>query len=237
MVDINDLVRFYDSPIGGRVKRSLGTKIHSLWPSAANENILGVGYTFPFIKDFHPESEHLCCLMPQKLGARVWPVNGKSLVTLADERHFPFSDRLFDKVLLIHSLEFIDDPSALLQECWRTLTHRGKLLACVPNRTGLWSHMDKTPLGSGQPYTLGQLTKALKNNHFDILRILHALHFLPLKSHRMLHLLHPLEAFSQKWMPHLGGMVIVEASKTLWSPPVEKASLQAKPIAPFQGYI
>jgi SAM-dependent methyltransferase len=66
----------------------------------------------------------------------------------------------------MHGLETSEQPSRLLEECWRVLGPGGKALFIVPNRAGLWSRSDRTPFGYGRPYTLSQLETQLRRHQF-----------------------------------------------------------------------
>ena len=73
---------------------------------------------------------------------------------------------MVDKLLVVHGLETSEQPSALLEECWRVLGPGGSALFIVPNRAGLWSRSDRTPFGYGRPYTQSQLESQLKSHNF-----------------------------------------------------------------------
>src|SRR3546814_8191798 len=63
----------------------------------------------------------------------------------------------------MHSLENAENVRNLLREVWRVLTPQGRLLAVVPNRRGLWAHLESTPFGNGHPYTPPQLTRLMRD--------------------------------------------------------------------------
>ena len=56
--------------------------------------------------------------------------------------------------------------SRLLKEVWRVLAGGGRLLIVVPNRRGIWARLDRTPFGSGRPYTMSQLSQLLRDELF-----------------------------------------------------------------------
>src|SRR6185295_1560762 len=77
-----------------------------------------------------------------------------------------FADLSFDRVLLIHALEGAEQLRPMLREVWRVLAGGGRLLAVAPNRRGVWARSDRTPFGHGQPYSLGQLSRLLRDTLF-----------------------------------------------------------------------
>jgi len=69
-----------------------------------------------------------------------------------------------------HGLETSENPTALLEECWRALGPGGSAVFIVPNRAGIWSRSDNTPFGYGRPYSMGQLEAQLRKHRFANLR-------------------------------------------------------------------
>ena len=97
---------------------------------------------------------------------------------LVDETELPLIDEGADRILLVHMLEWSENPLELLRELWRVLAPNGRLLLIVPNRRGLWARVDTTPFGYGSPFSRSQLTKLLEGRHVLAggmgLRALHA---------------------------------------------------------------
>ena len=89
--------------------------------------------------------------MPARLGAILWPATGRSLSVLVDDTELPLIDEGADRILLIHMLEWSENPRELLRELWRVLAPNGRLLLVVPNRRGLWARLDTTPFRLWQP--------------------------------------------------------------------------------------
>jgi SAM-dependent methyltransferase len=232
-VDIQDVMEFYRSPLGKMTRRTLRSSIRTLWPSAANENLLGIGYALPYVRPYRQEVEHLCLAMPKALGATTWPLDGANLVTLADEESLPFPDRIFDKIILIHAVEFSDHLDVMLKECWRVLAHGGRLLTCVPNRRGMWSRMDKTPFGYGQPYSHRQLSKVLVRNHFTPLQTRHALYLPPFNARAGLKMFQTIENFGKRWLSNMAGVMMVESGKQLMRPIGMHAAVNMSPPLVF----
>ena len=54
----------------------------------------------------------------------------------------------------------------MLKEIWRVLAGGGRLLIVAPNRRGIWARLDRTPFGSGRPYTMSQLSHLLREELF-----------------------------------------------------------------------
>ena len=54
----------------------------------------------------------------------------------------------------------------MFKEIWRVLAGGGRLLVVAPNRRGIWARLDGTPFGSGQPNTMSQLSRLLRDELF-----------------------------------------------------------------------
>src|SRR3546814_9509344 len=104
--------------------------------------------------------------MPAGQGAVNWPVGELSLTALVFDEELPLPDSSVDRVLMVHSLEYAENPRETLKELWRVLAPGGRLVIVVPNRRGVWARMEHTPFGSGRPYSRGQLTALLRETNF-----------------------------------------------------------------------
>lgn len=164
--DIVDLSQFYASSLGLTARDILRHKIMKIWPDLKGRRVLGLGYPTPFLRPMLAEAERVSVLMPASQGVIHWPPEGPSAVALGEEYELPFVDSMFDRILLVHSLEGCQQPHILMREIWRILAPEGRILVIVPNRRGVWSRWDTTPFGHGHPYSFGQLERLLKDNLF-----------------------------------------------------------------------
>jgi SAM-dependent methyltransferase len=165
-LDVVDLRNFYSQRLGTVARRFVGRGIRAMWKDTADERVLGVGYTTPYLGLFREEAERCLAFMPAAQGVVKWPTARPTLSSLIDEYEMPLTDSAMDRVLLVHALENSPDPGALLREVWRVLDAGGKLLAVVPNRRGLWARMDTTPFGHGRPYSRSQIVQLLRDAWF-----------------------------------------------------------------------
>ena len=157
-MNVVDLQDFYASPLGKATHRLLAPKIVPALKSGADARILGLGYATPYLL---PVPGTMAFMMARR-GVMHWPSSGVVHSALVDEYDLPLPDHSIDIVLVVHGLEFTDDPDEMLQELWRVLAPQGKLILVVPNRHGLWSLSDKSPFGFGQPFSAMHLMKLLK---------------------------------------------------------------------------
>ncbi len=213
--DVEQLREFYRSPLGLIASRRLSERVRARWPDVKGMRIAGVGYAIPVLAPFLEEAERVAAFMPASQGVHRWPVAGPNLAAQVEEVDWPAANSLLDRLILLHALETAWDLRPFLRECWRVLTPGGRLLVIAPNRRGLWALRDCIPFGYGGPYTGRQLRRVLRNNLFEPLETEHALHAPPALGTALLRSAAPLEPLAARWLPRFGGVVIVEAEKSV----------------------
>lgn len=218
--DVIDLRDFYRTALGQVARRMIRQAVRRMWPDLRNLRLLGIGYPAAFLTAISAETERTVALMPASLGVLAWPPEGANLATLADEGELPFADFSIDRVLLIHALETSEQAGTMLKEAWRVLAGGGRLLVVVPNRRGIWARLDRTPFGSGRPYTTSQLSQLLRDERFTPVATGAALFVPPTRSRMVLRSARAWERIGVRWFPTFGGVVMVEATKQIYAKPV-----------------
>lgn len=236
--DIVDLREFYHSPLGAFAEHSIGMALSSLWARLPEERLVGLGYAVPYIERFKADTERTFAFMPAGQGAVNWPVGDLSSTALVFEEELPLPDSSIDRILMVHSLEFAENPRETLKEMWRVLAPGGRLVIVVPNRRGVWARMEHTPFGSGRPYSRRQLTNLLRETNFTPAASAEALFFPPSKVRAILKLRHGLERVGRRLWPAFSGVLILEAQKRLYQglPVAARASRRVfVPVLGAQG--
>jgi SAM-dependent methyltransferase len=217
--DVVDLRDFYRSALGQVARRMMRRAIQRVWPDLRGMRLLGLGYATPFLAALAPETERTIAVMPASLGVLGWPPEGPNIVALAEEGELPFADYSIDRVLLVHALETSEEVRAMLKEIWRVLAGGGRLLIVAPNRRGIWARLDRTPFGSGRPYTQSQLSQLLRDEQFTPVGSDAAL-FVPPSNGRMVRRSAAAwERIGRRWFPTFAGVLLVEASKQIYAKP------------------
>ena len=108
--DVLELRQFYSSALGQGVRRLVSPKLVQAWGDGRGQDILGLGYTTPYLDLFRSQARRCIAIMPAAQGVGVWPTQAARLSCLADELALPLTNALFDRVLLIHALEECPDP-------------------------------------------------------------------------------------------------------------------------------
>ena len=219
MADVVDLRDFYRSALGQVARRMIRRAVQRVWPDLRGMRLLGIGYPTPFLSALSASSERTLALMPASLGVLRWPGDSPNLVTLADEGELPFADFSIDRVLLVHALETSEEVRSLLKEIWRVLAGGGRVLIVAPNRRGIWARLDRTPFGSGRPYTVSQLSQLLRDEQFTPVGTEAALFVPPAGGRMVLRSALAWERLGRRWFPRLGGVLLVEATKQIYAKP------------------
>lgn len=219
-LDVLDLRNFYyRSALGRGAQKVIRDDLVKLWPEAKGQTVVGFGFAVPLLRPYLADARRVTGLMPGPQGVMPWPAGQPNVSVLCEDTIWPVQTGQVDKLVVMHGLETSDNPTALLDECWRALGPGGRAVFIVPNRAGLWSRSDKTPFGYGRPYSLGQLDAQLRKHQFVTERSLSTLYQPP--SHRRIwrKAAGMLETLGHK-LPVVvaGGVLMVEVSKQMAAP-------------------
>lgn len=214
--DIVDLRDFYASRLGEAAVRSLAYSLAPVWKPIDRERLVGLGYVTPYLDRLTGDADNTLAFMPAAQGAVNWPFGRPSLAALVHPQDLPLGDASVDRILMVHALEFADNPTEMLNEAWRVLAPGGRLVLVLPNRRGLWSRFEHTPFGSGRPWSRGQATRLLRETMFTPSGFSDALHFPPFRRPGFLKLAGAFERVGRRNWPIFSGVIIVEATKLVY---------------------
>lgn len=217
--DVIDLHEFYQTRLGRVARRMIRRTIRGMWPDLHAMHLLGIGYATPFLSAISADTERTVALMPAAQGVLGWSLEGANLVALAAENELPFADYSIDRVLVVHALETSEAAGPFLREIWRVLAGGGRLLLVAPNRRGIWARLDRTPFGSGRPYTMSQLSHLLRAELFTPIATDTALFVPPAHRRMILRSAAAWERIGKSWFPRFAGVVVIEAAKQLYAKP------------------
>ncbi|WP_038013404.1 class I SAM-dependent methyltransferase [Terasakiella pusilla] len=216
-MDVVDLRDFYSTPLGGMARRMIRRRIRTLWPDCKGMKVLGLGYATPYLGLFKSDAERTLAFMPSPQGVLHWPNESRSLTTLVDETDLPLPDLSVDRVLIVHAVECAEQLRNMLREVWRVLSGSGRVLIVVPNRSGVWARMERTPFGMGRPYSPRQLNSLLRDNMFTPLHVDQALFVPPSKSRMIMGSAPAWEKIGHRFFPGFAGVWLVEATKQIYA--------------------
>ncbi|MEM9104648.1 MAG: class I SAM-dependent methyltransferase [Pseudomonadota bacterium] len=236
--DIVDLRQFYHSRLGRLAQDAIEKALSSIWVELPGERLLGLGYATPYLDRFRADAERTFAFMPAGQGAVNWPTLEASATALVFDEELPLADASVDRILMVHSLEYAENPRETLREAWRVLAPGGRLVIVVPNRRGVWARLEHTPFGSGTPYSRNQITGLLRDASFTPGAFAEALFFPPYRHKTIHNLARTWERLGRRYWPFFSGLVLVEAQKRLYQglPVAERASRRVfVPVLAPQG--
>ncbi|MBL4869656.1 MAG: methyltransferase domain-containing protein, partial [Robiginitomaculum sp.] len=164
--NVTRLEQFYTDPLGVAAQTMVLRRLHSLWPHLEGLDVLGYGYGLPYLKTYQESAHRLIYAMPASQGVVQHAQRRGNTSLLVHENELPFRPSIFDRVLVTHGLEEARQMPTLLKELWRVMKPEGRIVIVAANRAGLWARSDKTPFGTGRPFSRGQLSRALKTAGF-----------------------------------------------------------------------
>ncbi|WP_071672896.1 class I SAM-dependent methyltransferase [Nioella nitratireducens] len=219
-LDVLDLRQFYYRTRLGRIaQKSVRDQVVSFWPEMTGKTIVGFGFAVPLLRPYLGKAERVIGLMPGAQGVMPWPAGMNNVSVLCHETRWPLSAGMVDRLVVMHGLETSEQPSAVLEECYRVLAPEGRALFIVPNRGGLWARRDGTPFGFGRPYSLTQLEQQLRTHGFEAERHRAALFAPPSHARFWLKSSDLIEKMGRKLSSYYaGGVIMVEASKHTYAP-------------------
>lgn len=213
------LEAFYESRLGQCAARLMSDRMTSLWGSCEGQRVLGIGYPSPLLSLWQGEAASCIGVVPEEIGEVRFESDRGQTLCLAPEQRLPFPEGLFDRVFLLHALEEADSPRQLLREAWRVLAPEGRIVVAVTNRRSMWSLVDSEPFGHGRPWTKRQMVRFLNDSLFQVTASTTAVHMPPLDWRLITAAAKSWERAGELVLPGLGGVVLVEAVKRLYSKP------------------
>ena len=215
--NIDELSQFYQGKLGQLVINCISNRITNEWQNLENLDILGVGYTAPFLIPFYNATNRIINLIPEEMGLDKWSIIGPGQNVIAEESNLPFGDNSFDRVLCIHAIEGTLNPRKLLRELWRITKDEGTIVFFVTNRRSAWAQWDVTPFGHSRPYSKNQIIKLLDDAMFEIVAAKSLLTFPPFEIGLSKKNSERWEIVGNKLWPAIGGLTMVIAKKRLFS--------------------
>lgn len=231
-LDVVELRNFYASPLGTVARRLVSRAVERIWPDVRGQAVLGYGYATPYLSGLRATAESTIAFMPASQGAVHWPRRGPSATALVHRGALPLQIGSVDRVVLAHALETTDSPRALMEEVWRVLTPGGRVIVIVPNRRGLWTRIDNTPFGQGQPFSRSQLAGLMQESLFAPETWGEALYMPPVPRRLVLRSAVACERIGAGLSLPFAGVHVMEAVKQLYRPISARRAVKAPRLSP-----
>jgi len=215
--NVDNLAQFYASKRGVAAQAMVLRRLHALWPHLEGHDVLGFGYCRPFLFEYEKSAHSIVYGLPDGQGASCHKTRRGNSAVVVPDPYLPFPPAHFDRVLVAHGFEESSDLNTLLAELWRVMKPEGRIVVIAAARAGLWSRSDKTPFGSGRPFSRRQLSLALKQEQFVPVVGSGALYSPPYNAACGPKTSSAMEKFGETVWPGFSGLVLVEAVKRLYA--------------------
>lgn len=211
---------YYRTPLGQLTKRFVQAQLAALWPNMNNMRLLGIGYPHQYMADYQAQAERALILLPQSRERVAWPLPelDKNTLCIAPPGMQPFPAESFDRLLVVHCLEFLDQTPQILDEFYRVMKPHGRMILIVPNRLSSWARQETTPFGYGAPYTLKQISRYISESRLSIVNVRRALFAPPFETEFCQRMAPAFEGIGQAAFKSFCGVHILEVIKTVPAP-------------------
>ncbi len=217
--DIRGLREFYGTRLGKWVRAVIARDVMERWHSTSGDTIVGIGYATPILRLLIRSSgpnANVIAGMPRSQGGMYWPSRGDNRTVVLHKNEMPFAPNTVHRALLMHALEFAEDPKQALRELCRVLTPGGRAIICVPNRRSVWSRAHGTPYGFGTPYSTRQLRALMEDTGLTVMQCETLLNTPPIHWKLLLRGARAFEIMGLL-MPWAGGIVLMEVEKQIYA--------------------
>ncbi len=232
-MDVVDLKDFYSRPLGQMARRLITHRIRARVHGHADLNILGLGYSVPYLDPWRGEAQRVLGFMPAWQGVTHWPAGDANASCLVDETELPLEDSSVDLAIIVHGLELTESRRAMLRELWRVMSPQGQCVFVVPNRRGMCARLDSTPFGHGRPFSRSQLTQLLRDSMFTPGGWAYALFAPPVERGFIMRSAAAWERLGLMSGLMMSGVIIVDAQKQVYAAVKERRQRQFVPsLAP-----
>ena len=73
-LDVKEIKEFYyRSTLGRAAKAAINKNLSNIWPETTGLNVVGFGFSVPFLRQYLGSSRRLMALMPAQMGVLAWP--------------------------------------------------------------------------------------------------------------------------------------------------------------------
>ncbi|MEM7425221.1 MAG: methyltransferase domain-containing protein [Pseudomonadota bacterium] len=232
-MDVVDLKDFYSRPLGQMARRLITHRIRARVHGHADLNVLGLGYSVPYLDPWRGDAQRVLGFMPAWQGVTHWPAGDVNASCLVDETELPLEDSSVDLAIIVHGLELTESRRAMLRELWRVMSPQGQCVFVVPNRGGMWARFDSTPFGHGRPFSRTQLTQLLRDAMFTPGGWAYALFAPPIERGFIMRSAAAWERLGLMSGLMMSGVIIVDAQKQVYAAVKERRPRQFVPgLAP-----
>ncbi len=157
-------------------------------------------------------------LLPKFASPKMQVVMSEHADVSGSNQALPFKCHSIDTVLMIHTLEYAEDPHQTLREAERILVGDGTLIIASFNPWSVWGlrrlfSRKRHPPWAGHFFSQTRITDWLSLLNFDVVETKHLVFRPPLNSEKWFRRTQKLETLGQRFWPFFSGVNILVATK------------------------
>lgn len=226
---LRQLDLWYHTPLGSSVFAAERQELNKYLPHYFGQHLLQIGGPSELWLFEQSPIQHRVRLSPEYMPVFRGPSVQGTLNAL------PFLPESFEVILLPHVLEFITQPTALLQQAYSLLTPEGRLILLGFNPCSIWGvvkwfKQQRTLPWRGEFRSVWAITKLMKKQGFTIEKTLTAFYRPPVRRKSWLRRLLFLEAMGRLLWADCGAVYMVIATKNVVSLLPADKRLKLRPV-------
>lgn len=167
---VKNFEAFYKTTSGNYLSNEIENLLIRSWSEAdiARCHTLCLGYPPPGLKAVSSKAASFALFTPAFLGPKKMIKNGKSYSAMGDETHLPLHPGSYDRALIFHALEYMEDPVSFLEEVWKVLSPGGRVFMMVPNKKGAWKKSGIPTTAATKGFLFREIKTLLMEKGFTI---------------------------------------------------------------------
>ena len=210
--NIENFKIFYSSPLGKVASKIIAKKISQNWTTGSNLRIALIGFGSAYLDLVNRKAQSFFLLIPILHGLYDFNLKKNNLTASVNEYNLPIDDLSLDRLLVIHSFEYLNDHKIFLRESWRALDKNGEIFIIVPHSFGLWRRYYKNNFFALRTFTIFELNSLLVNNFFTPISIDYSL-FFPPNNNYFFKKSSFFEKVGSRFFNFFAGVIIIKAKK------------------------
>lgn len=230
------LESFYAAPAGLLLAGEITAFLDVAWKDSDlhRRHMMCFGFPPPGLKAKAARARSFSLLCPPFVGAVPWVEKGLSHVAVVEPYRLPLREGCFDRVLICHAFEYLEDPLSFVEELWRALAPGGRAIFLVANKRWPWHRKGLPWQERAAKVPVKTFCAFLRGNGLAPVKRAGCLYGLPVKFPERPKARNLAQALNRGKGLAAAGFYLLEVEKTLGPDAVKKkTSLKIAPASPI----
>ena len=201
--------------LGGEIEQCLEEALSG--KKFARRYLLCIGYPVPDCLPLFRKAKSFSVFTPFAHGPQKLVEKGLNRSLSGDEARLPFMDSSFDVAVVLHAVEYMEDPVSFFEALWKSLSPGGRLILMIPNRAGGWKKSGIPRARDEQGFDFKAACDFLFQKGFECVRCWGVFHGFKFAKGKRPILEGVMRSVSKKGPGLMPGFLILEAEKIIGS--------------------